>query len=273
MLRHNHIQVSIMTDDLRLVEIHEMLSMCWKGIRSRYPQGLIEATISSIALTMGFIFPATFYLLLDQCFPEFAKRYKIQDWDKQPNGEMTLRIVLHSLFNYISTMLGIFLFHWSFGWRTSVYRMDEKLPSICTVGLECFYAVVIREIIFYYVHRLLHHPFFFWIHKKHHEAITPIGFAAIHCHPIEMMIQNSLPIGLPLAVFRGHFWSQMIFATYAVWDSTAAHSGYKFGRFPSPKVHDKHHETPLLHGVWGFMDWLHGTDRSQILETIKAKNR
>jgi sterol desaturase/sphingolipid hydroxylase (fatty acid hydroxylase superfamily) len=145
-----------MTGGLHLGEIHEMFPMYWKGIRSRYPQGLIEATISNIVLTIGFIFPATFYLLLDQCFPEFARRYKIQDWDKQPNGEKALHIVLHSLFNYMSTVLGIFLFHWSFGWRTSVYRMDEELPSICTLGLECFYAVVIREITFYYVHRLLH---------------------------------------------------------------------------------------------------------------------
>ena len=44
--------------------------------------------------------------------------------------------------------------------------------------------------------------------------------------------------------------------------------------FPALKCMISTTRHPLLHyGVLGFMDWLHGTDRSQILETIKAKNR
>lgn len=77
-----------------------------------------------------------------------------------------------------------------------------------------------------------------------------------------MIFQNALPIGLPLALVKCHFLSQMVFATYAVRDSTAAHSGYDFGRIPSPELHDKHHERPLGHyGILGFMDWLHGTNK------------
>lgn len=87
-----------------------------------------------------------------------------------------------------------------------------------------------------------------------------------------MLFQNGLPIALPLAVCRGHFITQMLFATYAVWDSTAAHSGYTFGRLPTPELHDLHHEKPLFHyGVVGFMDTLHGTDRSRMVKETRSK--
>ncbi|KAF7590492.1 hypothetical protein BBP40_002789 [Aspergillus hancockii] len=251
-----------------LLRPHDALSSHWKNICDRYPPGFIEATASSIVLTLGFLVPAMVYLLLDRYFPTFAKKHKIQQWDKQPSAAEVRHCIMHSLFSYLQTVIGMFAFHWSLDWRYSVYRVDPELPAFSRIIIDFAYSIVCREITFYYIHRLLHHEWFFWIHKKHHEYTTPIGFAAIYCHPIEMLVQNSLPIGLPLAICRGHLLSQLIFAMYAIWDSTAAHSGYDFGRLPSPEMHDKHHETPLLHyGIVGFMDRLHSTDRSPVLKS------
>lgn len=253
--------------------LHEIdnFSEFWRNICHQYPPGLIESTVSSIVLTVGFVLPATIYLLLDQ-FPRFAVKRKIQPWEKQPTAKETRRCIAHSLFAYSYTCAGIFAFHWLLDWRLSTYRLDPELPTLPCLIADFIYAIVFREVIFYYIHRLLHHQYFYWIHKKHHEFNTPISFATIYCHPIEMFLQNVLPTSLPLAVSRGHFLSQMLFATYALWDSTALHSGYKFGRLPTPEVHDLHHEkSQVNYGVIGFMDWLHGTDRSPIVEASHSE--
>ncbi|KAJ5102329.1 hypothetical protein NUU61_004551 [Penicillium alfredii] len=234
----------------------------WQYVCTTYPYGLVESIVGTVVLTIGFVVPATMYLVMDQ-FPSFAKARKIQPWEKQPTPEKTRQAIIYSLLNYFYTCATVFGYHWLLGWRTSTYRFEPELPTPLGFVTEFACGIALREVIFYYIHRLLHHKWFFWIHQKHHEFNTPIGFAAIYCHPIEMLVQNGLPIALPLAICRGHFITQMLFATYAVWDATAAHSGYTFGRLPTPELHDLHHEKPLQHyGVVGFMDTLHGTDRS-----------
>lgn len=252
-----------MSTESLLLQGHNTISTYWRDVCHHYPPGFIEATVSSAVLTIGFVFPATIYLILDELQPHFLQKRKIQQPERQPTGKRVSHCILHSLFNYSFTIIGMFAFHWLYDWNYSIYRMEEDLPALSTVVSNFVYAILFREVIFYYIHRLLHHRYFYSrIHSKHHEFTTPIAFAAIYCHPLEMLLQNALPIGLPLAICRGHFLCQVVFALYAVWDSTAAHSGYDFGRLPIPEVHDKHHEHPFMHfGVTGFMDWVHSTNK------------
>ena len=81
--------------------------------------------------------------------------------------------------------------------KSKGYVMERELPDIWTgIGHFIVFAIV-REITFYYSHRLLHHPYFYKsIHKKHHMWTSPIAIAAAYCHPVEHIVSNVIPIAL-----------------------------------------------------------------------------
>ena len=50
-----------------------------------------------------------------------------------------------------------------------------------------------RQVNFYYLHRLLHHPrLYASVHKMHHEYSAPFALMAIYCHPVELV--RSFPV-------------------------------------------------------------------------------
>ncbi|KAJ9051778.1 Fatty acid hydroxylase domain-containing protein 2 [Entomophthora muscae] len=54
--------------------------------------------------------------------------------------------------------------------------MYPSLPSTLVLLRDILFSMVLREMIFYYLHRLFHHPFLYaTFHKKHHEFTAPIA--------------------------------------------------------------------------------------------------
>ncbi|KAJ9066158.1 hypothetical protein DSO57_1012349 [Entomophthora muscae] len=50
------------------------------------------------------------------------------------------------------------------------------LPSTFIVLSDILVSMVLRDMVFYYLHRLFHHPFLYaTFHKKHHEFTAPIA--------------------------------------------------------------------------------------------------
>lgn len=93
--------------------------------------------------------------------PEHFQRYKIQQLQNQPTFQQTERCIVHSLYSYGLVVSGMFAFHWFNNWQAAVYDLDPALPALETIIVDIVYAAVVREIIFYYAHRLLHHSRFF----------------------------------------------------------------------------------------------------------------
>ena len=118
----------------------------------------------------------------------------------------------------------------------------------------------VEEVLFYYVHRALHLPLLFRsVHSVHHSFTAPVAVAATHCHLVEHVACNLLPM------LAGALLSRCCWSLYLLWcavgcaNTVCVHSGYVWWPL-SAANHDRHHHTnKCAFGVLGVLDWLHGT--------------
>jgi len=142
-------------------------------------------------------------------------------------------------------------------------RFSEELPSIVEIlGGLAFFAVI-TEFTFYYSHLLLHHRLLYkWTHKKHHEFKAPFAFAGIYHQWINQLV-DTCTFQVGPALLKSHIITYWIWVAVSVPGVLSHHSGYDFpfdiGR-PS-LFHEFHHYSFNSNfGVWGWLDWFHGTD-------------
>uniref|UniRef100_UPI00358F9596 fatty acid hydroxylase domain-containing protein 2 isoform X2 n=1 Tax=Myxine glutinosa TaxID=7769 RepID=UPI00358F9596 len=205
----------------------------------------------------------SFNLLLIQldrtCKPAFLHRYKIQPDKNAPVEWHCLRgAILSVLANqiFISMPMMVLLQRWN------VIPCGPTLPTFHWVLFEVGIHIMLEELLFYYSHRLLHHPAIYrHIHKKHHEWTAPIGITSLYAHPLEHIMSNMIPPLIGPILLGSHLASTMLWFCMALLSTSIAHSGYHFPLLPSPEAHDFHHlKFNQCYGVLGVLDRLHGTD-------------
>ncbi|KAJ5675495.1 sterol desaturase [Penicillium macrosclerotiorum] len=245
------------------MDLHWKLQTTWTSIITTYRLGIIEIVADILVQIVGFIIPAAVYMLIDVLFPKFSQRHKIQGPRRQPTRQEILHCIKISLFNnFISIAMHGTMLYIAGGFDHSMMNFDATIPSLKTFIGDFVFALLAREISFYYVHRAFHHPrIYAYVHKMHHKYITPVAFAAEYAHPIEHILANVLPVTLPLYLKGAHGLSIMAFVTFELWEAAADHSGYDFLKLPPAELHDLHHEKfRVNYGTIGLMDWIHGTD-------------
>ncbi|EEH47030.2 uncharacterized protein PADG_03128 [Paracoccidioides brasiliensis Pb18] len=237
----------------------EILIPSWPQIAISYSPGLIEVATTILCQILGFWLPCTLYLLIDLAFPTFSNKHKLQSARRQP----TWAAITHCFrrvftTNLLSTLLHIAL-NSSTNFQFSFFTVTPTYPTARELATDFIYALLLRELLFYTVHRTLHHPKLYpCFHKQHHTFTAPMAFAAQYAHPLEHLLANVIPVVLPLALRRVHILSFALFLTSMLAETASVHSGYDFA---GARKHDLHHEKfRVNYGVIGLLDWVLGTD-------------
>lgn len=63
-------------------------------------------------------------------------------------------------------------------------KIHGPIPSLPTLFFETALFFLVNDFVFYWSHRLLHHPRLYKIHKKHHQYYVTTGLAAEFAHPV-----------------------------------------------------------------------------------------
>ncbi|KAJ6115965.1 sterol desaturase [Penicillium sp. IBT 18751x] len=241
----------------------------WASIVQTHPTPLIEMAGMLGTQLVTFWLPAGLFTICDLLAWPSLQRYKIQPASKQPSRVSIIRdAFLGSLLNQLLSTtlqaLQLLLVHGVLHRPDLGYRIEPTLPSLPEFITDFTLCVLAREIIYYYGHRLLHHPLFFArFHRQHHRFRTPVALATLYAHPVEHILTNIVPIAWPARVLDVHVVTLWAFVGAIGLKAALAHSGYRLWETPDgwkPEVHDLHHELMTVnYGLIGLVDRLHGT--------------
>ncbi|EPS27196.1 hypothetical protein PDE_02139 [Penicillium oxalicum 114-2] len=245
------------------------LPKSWSLLVQEHPKPLIEIGGMLGTQLMTFWVPAALFTICDLLAWPSLRRYKIQPASKQLDSINMIRdAFLGSVSNQLLTTtlhcLQLFLFHVVLRRPELGYSVAQELPPLDQFVKDFVLCMVAREIIYYYSHRLLHHPFFYTrFHRQHHRFRVPVAMATLYAHPVEHIVTNILPIAWPARLFNVHIVTLWAFVGAVGLKAALAHSGYRLWETPDgwkPEVHDLHHELMTVnYGLIGLMDRVHGT--------------
>lgn len=94
-----------------------------------------------------------------------------------------VKVVLKNMF--VGLLLSIVFFYYQNNWLN--VHVTRELPEFSTVMRDLLVCFFCQEFFFYYSHRLLHYKWFYTLHKKHHEFVTPVCLTAMYADTIEHM--------------------------------------------------------------------------------------
>jgi sterol desaturase/sphingolipid hydroxylase (fatty acid hydroxylase superfamily) len=201
------------------------------------------------------------FLLTEKYKSEWINQYKIQSIDKNKDKNL-VNVIKNVIFNQTIVSFIFVYFIYNFFNFFNMNLQYGEYPDFKTIITHFLVYFTVEEVLFYYSHRLLHHPSIYgYIHKKHHEWKTPICITAVYCHPVEHMISNLLPIFVGPFIMNSHISLLWIWIFMATLNTLNSHSGYNLPFLFSNESHNYHHLVfNRCYGIFGFLDIIHSTN-------------
>lgn len=143
----------------------------------------------------------------------------------------------------IGPLVSTFVFPMAVSRGACTYDRTHTVPPFRIIALHFLGCVLIREAMFYYLHRFLHRPEWYErVHKFHHRWTAPISIAALYATPFEHVLTNVLPVIIPIALLKCHLIVSVLFLSNAILATLQDHGGYKIPYYYDFMRHNKHHE-------------------------------
>ncbi|PIK40907.1 hypothetical protein BSL78_22239 [Apostichopus japonicus] len=236
----------------------------YKNIAARFGEENIALYGAAVAVFIVYCLNSIIFEFVDLTGkPAILLKYKVQEDQNVPvPTKKLLKCFSVVMYNLTIINVPIFLLLHPLMKARGCSAAPEDLPTFRRVFFESMVFILAEEIGFYYMHRMMHHPYLYKrIHKIHHEWTAPVAAMAVYAHPLEHVLANMLPAILGPIIMGSHYATLCMWVAFALTVSQIQHSGYHLPFLPSPEAHDFHHlKFNYNFGAIGFLDRLHGTD-------------
>lgn len=170
-----------------------------------------------------------------------------------------LQVIAINLRNQLLGVLIAIFMYYVFGNLMRI-QVTREAPSFFITILNVIICCVCQEVLYYYVHRILHHRYFYKYHKRHHEFKTPICIVSMYASCVEYVAADLFPVAAGIFLMKCHMSAVLLYITLMTITTLNDHSGYHLPFLHSNELHDYHHlKFNLNYSVYGFLDYIHGT--------------
>ncbi|KAF2103177.1 hypothetical protein NA57DRAFT_52707 [Rhizodiscina lignyota] len=256
--------------------------MTWSILVLSYPPLKVEIIGTLMSRTVFYLAPALFFLLIDALIPSVAVNLKAHGEVSLPGrlgGKRLAKVVGVSLLNLslgIALQAGVELVLKAFHIRSAL-KITTSLPLPWTMFMDIVWALGIRGILAYYIHRfILHGPSRNRLSPAHlhrtwcHSLSAPFSLASNYDHPIPYLLHRWIPLYFPAYLFRYHILTFQLLVIITSLEEVFVYSGYGSALLPGTIVVNRMARRADAHylsnkgntgnfGGIGVLDWMHGT--------------
>ncbi|MCB0665186.1 MAG: sterol desaturase family protein [Saprospiraceae bacterium] len=180
---------------------------------------------SLLTLTRYFIIAGIPFIIFYVLFHRYFKRSKIQE-RKVPKHLLLYEILQSSQSALIFAAIGCLLIYTPISAYTSIY-LDIHQHPWWWIPAVLIISMVLHDLYFYWLHRLIHHPrIFSYVHLVHHKSNNPSPWSSYSFHLLESIAEAMI---LPILIFilPMHPLSIFLFTFFSFLFNVYGHLGYE----------------------------------------------